>query len=486
MWEQIRSNKRKSVWLVMSTGLLLLALGFVIGLAVLSYAAEGDYGAGLAGGVLGMMVAFCIWLVMSLVAYFQGAQVLMSASGARAIEKADHPQLFNVVEEMTIAAGLGKMPKIYVIDDPALNAFAAGRDPDHAVVAVTRGLLGKLNRDQLQGVIAHEMSHIINRDVLFMTMMGVTLGAIVLISEVFLRGLWVSGGGRSRRSRYSGKGGGQAQAIIMVVAILFAVLAPIMGQLIYLAASRRREYLADANACVLTRYPPGLASALQVIAHDSAELSRVSRATAPMYIKNPLKGRSASSLFSTHPPIEERIRILSTISGSASFAAYQQAWNAVDGKNAGALPQSALTSSESRPIRQPQADTRAKSARKQMREAGDLLRKAHGYVFLPCACGLRVKLPPDFKKDHVACPRCHRELAVPVAQLAAMKAAADVLAPENEPAEAKQGLQVDYDGKGWKSFKCTCGAALNLSPNLKANNLQCPKCGAGITVNRVA
>ncbi|MDQ1257250.1 MAG: Protease HtpX, partial [Candidatus Hydrogenedentes bacterium] len=247
MWEQIQSNKQKSVALVVLIAGLLFVLGYVIGEA----AAPG-------AGILGLGVALIVWIVMSLVAYFQGDSILLAVSGAREISRDDHPQLFNVVEEMKIAGALPAMPKIYIIDDMAMNAFAAGRSPEKAAVAVTAGLLARLNRDELQGVIAHEMSHILNRDVLLMSMVGVMLGVIVMVSEIFLRGLWHSGLARRYQSSRNQSGGGQAQAIMMVVAIVLAILAPILAQLIYFAISRRREYLADANAAVLTRYPEGL------------------------------------------------------------------------------------------------------------------------------------------------------------------------------------------------------------------------------------
>ncbi len=210
---------------------------------------------------------------------------------------------------MKISAGLPTMPKIYIINEVAPNAFATGIKPENSAVAVTAGLLARLNRDELQGVIAHEVSHIVNRDVMFMTFAGIMLGSIVLISEVFLRSLWFGGG---RYSSKSSKSSGQGQMIIMIVAIVFAILAPILAQLLYFAISRKREYLADASAVRYTRYPEGLASALEKISDNTIELKTANKVTAPMYIVNPLKpkGQKLSDLTSTHPPISERIRIL--------------------------------------------------------------------------------------------------------------------------------------------------------------------------------
>src|SRR5919202_2005336 len=208
---------------------------------------------------------------------------------------------------MTIAAGL-PMPKVYIIDDTAPNAFATGRDPEHASVAVTSGLLEKLNRDELQGVIAHEMSHVGNFDIRYAMLVGILVGTTVLISDFFLRGLWFGGGRGGRR----GGGGGNLQLIMVVIAIVLAILAPLFARLLQLSISRQREYLADATAVQLTRNPKGLADALQKISSDREVLEVANRATAHLYIVNPIKKfeKRAKGLFSTHPPIEERIQIL--------------------------------------------------------------------------------------------------------------------------------------------------------------------------------
>jgi heat shock protein HtpX len=398
MWEQIRANKRKSVVLVVVVAALLFALGGAIG----EYVQPG-------GGVFGVGAAGVVWFVLTLVSYFQGDSILLGLSGARRIEKRDHPRLFNVVEEMSIAAGLPKVPDVYIIEDTALNAFATGRKPERASVAVTSGLLQRLNRDQLQGVIAHEISHVVNRDVLFMTLVGVMVGAIVMISDAFLRGMFRSGRyTHSRSSRRGGGGGGNA--IMLILALVLAILAPVLAQLIYFAASRRREYLADANAAVLTRYPEGLASALEAISGDPTPAASANRATAPMYIVNPLRahGGEGSSAFSTHPPTSERVRILRSMAGAASFPEYQRAWQQVGGAHAGQLPASALAAGAGVAIRAPQAETQDVATRRH--QAGDAIRRAERYAFLSCPCGLRLKLPPDFPGGEVECPRCHRRL----------------------------------------------------------------------------
>jgi heat shock protein HtpX len=293
--ERIAVNRRNSLLLIAAFLAFVAAFGYVIG-----YAWIGDP----RGALFGLGLAFVVGTISGLATYYGGDRMVLAASRAKEITHDDAPVLFNVVEEMAIAAGL-PMPKVYIIEDSAPNAFATGRDPEHASVAVTSGLLKKLNRDELQGVIAHEMSHVGNFDIRYAMLVGVLVGTTVLISDFFLRSLWF-GGGRRR------EGGGQAQIIMLVVAILLAVLAPLFARLIQLSISRQREYLADASAVRLTRNPKGLADALQKISGDREVLEVANRATAHLYIANPVKGfeKRAKGLFSTHPPIGERIQIL--------------------------------------------------------------------------------------------------------------------------------------------------------------------------------
>jgi len=317
MFEQIRANKIKSGLILGGMALLLVSVGYAAG----EYLAPG-------GGVVGLIGAGVLWAVMAATSYFAGDRMLLGMSHARPITKTEDQRLLNVVEEMCIASGL-PMPKVYVIDDSAPNAFATGRKPEKASIAVTSGLLSKLSRDELQGVVAHEMSHIKNRDVLFMMIAGIMLGVIVLICDFYIRRMFWFG---TPRRRGRGRGGGQG--VLMLVAILLAVVAPLIARLMYLAISRRREYLADASAAALTRYPEGLASALEKIANDQEVLEAANRATAPMYIVNPIKAweKRARSLTSTHPPIHERIRILRSMGHSFALADYERAYCSTTGK----------------------------------------------------------------------------------------------------------------------------------------------------------
>jgi heat shock protein HtpX len=411
MWELIRANKRNSIILMTLMAAVLLLLGYIIGIFIF----------GPVGGAWGIVIAAVVWLVLTWVSFAGGDQIFLMASRAQPVTKDVHPQLFNVVEEMTIAAGLGKMPKIYIIPDPAPNAFATGRRPETSSIAVTAGLLGRLNRDELQGVIAHEMSHIVHRDILFVTLAGIMLGTIVLLSELLIRGMFYSSLGGRRRYSSGGKGGGEAMIILVIVAIAAAILAPIMAHLLYFALSRRREYLADAGAARLTRYPEGLASALEKIAGDpSPQLATANKVTAPMYIVNPFKKKGQmklNDLTSTHPPISERVRILRNLTHGASFRDYSQAYTSATGRKT-IVPASALDK-EQVAIREA-SERAAKEKRKadQMRQVGDIMRVINGFIFLTCVCGLKLKIPPNYKPDKVKCPRCGKILNIPKKQSA--------------------------------------------------------------------
>lgn len=403
MWELIRVNKRNSILLMALMAVVLLLMGYIIGAAFGS-------------GTLGLVIAVVVWAILAGISFSAGDQILLASSRARPVTKDVHPQLFNVVEEMTIAAGLGKMPKVYIINDPAPNAFATGRNPQSASVAVTAGLLARLNRDELQGVIAHEISHIIHRDILFVTLAGIMLGSIVLISHVFLRAMFYSSMTSRRRCSVGGRGGGQAALIMMIIAIVCAILAPLFAYLLYFALSRRREYLADAGAARLTRYPQGLAGALQKIANTSLRLESANKVTAPMYIVNPLnkKGMKLSDLTSTHPPISQRIRILRKMSHGASLADYSSSYTHVT-KSKAVLPASALKQAEQVALRRPGAKAEERSAKQQLRQVNDIMRMVNRFALLSCVCGLKVKIPPNSKKKTIACPRCGNILSRDVA-----------------------------------------------------------------------
>jgi len=292
VYEEIAANRRRSIVLVFIFVVFLLFLGWIFGEV---------YGAGQEG----VLIALMITLFISLITFFYGDKMVLGISHARPVDRKKNPYLANVVEGLAIAAGI-PAPKAYIIQDSAPNAFATGRDPKNSSIAVTTGLLEKLNRLELEGVIAHEMSHIKNYDIRYAMLVAIMVGTVALLSDWMRRSFFYRG-----RRRKRGAGGG----IIILIALVLAILAPIVAQLIRLAISRQREYLADANGALLTRYPEGLASALEKISKDTEPLEVANKATAHLYIVNPLlehRGK-LNTLFSTHPPAEERIARLRTM-----------------------------------------------------------------------------------------------------------------------------------------------------------------------------
>ncbi len=297
MYEEISRNRRATWLLIIGFVAFVALLGYVIG--QLTYL-----------GYTGVIIALIIAFIMSYSSYYYSDRVVLAVSGARAAEKEEFPYLYNTVEGLSIAAGL-PMPKVYVIDDPAPNAFATGRDPEHSAIAATTGLLGMMDRLELEGVIGHEMSHIADYDIKLSTLAVVLVGSVFLLTG-FLRNSFFWGGLRRERDRNLGP-------IVAIIGLILIVLAPIAAQLLRLALSRNREYLADAQGAMLTRYPPGLAGALRKLAADEHVLRTANEATAHLYIINPLRteGGTAgrfSEAFSTHPPIEERIKRLDEMS----------------------------------------------------------------------------------------------------------------------------------------------------------------------------
>lgn len=289
MYSQIASNKRKSVFLV---------FGFVFFIAVLDWVFSKAFNQ--PSFFYPILIAAVLYAVIT---YFFSAKIALSMSGAQPIKKADAPDLYRIVENLTIADGL-PMPQIYIIDDPSPNAFATGRDPNHAVVAVTSGILPLLQKDELEGVLAHELSHVKNYDIRFMAVVVALVSVVAIISDLFLRITFWSDDREDNQ-------------LFFFLGIIGAILAPLVAALIQFAVSRQREYLADSSGALLTRYPDGLANALQKISSNPEPMQHASSATSPLYISSPLKGRSLAGLFDTHPPIEERIKRLRQMGSKA-------------------------------------------------------------------------------------------------------------------------------------------------------------------------
>jgi len=294
IYSAITGNTLKT-WLIMALFIVFITtVGFVFGKA-------SGYGLSYAG------FALIFAGLMSFGSYYYSDQLVLATVGAKQIQKKDNPELFRIVENLAIGDGI-PMPKIYIMQEEASNAFATGRDPKHAVVCVTSGILRLLNKSELEGVIAHELSHVKNFDTRLMGIVAILVGFVAILADMFMRSLWWGGFRRDDRE------GNNLDSIFLVVGIVFAILSPIIATLIQLAVSRKREYLADASGALLTRYPQALANALEKIAKDTTPLMRASNATAHLFIENPFKGKSKtawfSSLFDTHPPIADRIRIL--------------------------------------------------------------------------------------------------------------------------------------------------------------------------------
>ncbi|MFA5945722.1 MAG: M48 family metallopeptidase [Patescibacteria group bacterium] len=290
MYSAITANKRKTWILIFIACAVIVVFSAVFGVAY-----DLDIGSSI---VIGTMIAS----VYSLISYYLSARIALSTSGAKQIQKADNPELWNLVENLCITDGV-PMPTVHIIEDPSPNAFATGRDPEHSAIVFTTGLLAILEKSELQGVAAHELSHVKNYDIRVMTLVVVLVGALTLLANIFLH----------TRFRGSRKGG-DAMIVLMLVGVLLSVLSPLIAQLIKLAVSRSHEYLADASGALLTRYPEGLASALEKISQANIPMQQANQATAHLFIMNPFAGK-ASKLFSTHPPVEERIKRLRSMGG---------------------------------------------------------------------------------------------------------------------------------------------------------------------------
>ncbi len=291
-YSYIASNKFRSVVL------LLLFMGFIAGIGYI-------WGQYYGNGIESIAIALVFAGVSSFAGYFWSDKIALAVNGAQAISENDDPELFHVVQSLSMTAGI-PMPKLYRINDPAPNAFATGRNPQHAAIAVTTGIRQIMTKAELEGVLAHEMSHIKNYDILFMTLVSVFVGTITMLADWFMRwGMW--GGNRRRDSR---EGNSSLNGIIMIIGLVLIILSPIIATIIQLAISRKREYLADASGVLLTRYPEGLANALEKISSSAAPMANANKATAHLFISNPLKSNGFSRLFSTHPPLADRIKIL--------------------------------------------------------------------------------------------------------------------------------------------------------------------------------
>ena len=461
MWELIRINKRKSLFVLILMFILMVSLSGAIG--------AGFYPENYLTGILwGAFIGIILWVIQAAVAYFAGDDIVLHFNMAVVVTPESYPQLYNIVEEMKIAAGLAVMPEIYIIESPGLNAFATGIRSEKTAICVTRGLVENLNRDEIQGVIAHEMSHILNRDVLFMTFAGVMLGTITMLSHVMLRGTAFANS-NNRRSRKKGGFSGGHPVVILVI-LIFAIVAPILARIFYFTISKKREYLADASAARLTRYPIGLASALEKIAKRSS-VDFVSKITAPMFIVNPhFAGGDEDSLFSasTHPPIYKRIAILTQLQhgGKVSLENYQKLYEK-ELSTSGLFSKTTLESDKSEAVRAESTEKLTGSRT----DVADVILANTGFKILTCECGLKIKLPPSDLRMKVVCPRCRKELSVSGQSVAVTENGGNELAFRRK------------NKNSWESFPCRCGNfTFQLSPLFRGTYVVCKRCKTKVKI----
>ncbi|MBR6422979.1 M48 family metallopeptidase [bacterium] len=461
MWELIRINKRKSLFVLILMFILMVSFAGAVG--------AGFYPENYLTGILwGAFIGVILWAVQAAVAYFAGDDIVLHFNMAVVVTPESYPQLYNIVEEMKIAAGLAVMPEIYIIESPGLNAFATGIRSEKTAICVTRGLVENLNRDEIQGVIAHEMSHILNRDVLFMTFAGVMLGTITMLSHVMLRGTAFTNSNNRRSRKKGGLPGGHP--IVILIILLFAIVAPILARIFYFTISKKREYLADASAARLTRYPIGLASALEKIAkHSSVDF--VSKITAPMFIVNPhFAGVDEDSLFSasTHPPIYKRIAILTQLQhgGKVSLENYQKLYEK-ELSTSGLFSKTTLESDKSEAVRAESTEKFTESRT----DVADIILANTGFKIVTCECGLKIKLPPSDIRMKVVCPRCRKEVSVSGRSAAAAENDGDELVFRRK------------NKNSWESFPCQCGNfTFQLSPLFRGTYVVCKRCKTKVKI----
>lgn len=413
----------------------------------------------------GLLLAILCWSILAGITFLQGEEIILRLAQAKPANRERYPMLHNVAKEMQIAANLPFTPSLFVVDENAPNAFATGKSPHSATIVVTTGLLDVLSRDELQGVVAHEMSHILNRDILFMTHASVMLGSIVFLSKIYLRGLIYSGGGNSRKRSMN-----RGTAMLFFLSIFFSLLSPLVANILYFSISKKREFLADASAVRLTRYPYGLLSALQKISNSDCEFKTAQSTLSAFYISDPFA--QARPLFNcqTHPPIEKRIEILQSLTHDVNYFTYQKAYSRICGKlgkNSNIIPNSAFHESAIIPVIPFIMEEMAKQDNikpKPTSKKSDDLNK-----------------PKPAESDEI-------KTMIPNQQRESYRANFVPPRSSNIDKDAKAVLETDgsvvYYRKGaeWESFACVCGNAKHLSPTFKNSYLFCTNCRATINI----
>lgn len=493
-WQIIAANKRKTVFLIIMMAILLAVVGYAAGIVFDSlyagYAIEveqEDTSSAASPGIVGLIVALVIWLGLLIAALFSSERIFLNLTGAKEVSREMYPQLFNVVEEIKIAASMGKMPRIFITEDISPNAFALGKGPDDGVICLTAGLLAICGRDELQGVIAHEMGHIINRDVLYMGVAATMLGAITFIADLFFRSARFMPSTRYRSSG-AGKKGGALGIWIFLIALAIIIISPLLSRILYFSISRKREFLADATSARLTRFPEGLASALEKIMMSAVGIIEAPKAAAPFYIVNPYRQNLDGGIFATHPPLKQRISTLRSMTAGAGYKDYVKAYWKTTGLHRNLIPLKDMRIGEKIDIRQPSAEnTPGFSSLEIRKRAGDIIRAMNGFAFIECGCGMKIKTPPEAGIDSIICPRCGQFHKIPDPDMRNPGAVIDYSSAAGTPAAAgSKGSasppQAFVRDKGmWQNFKCaSCGRDIQVSPAFNLSRMNCSRCGARI------
>lgn len=471
-WSVIQANRRKTLLLVVLMGFFLILTGAVIGMSF----ADGRL---LEGCLAGAGAAALVWAALLLLSLYASDEVLLEVSRAREVSRETYPQLFNVVEEMVIAGSLPAVPRVYVVGDPAPNAFALGKSPEKSHLCVTAGLLAMCGRDELQGVVAHELGHIMNRDVLYLTVAASMLGSLLLLSDFFLRMFKYSAVRFTARSRKAGPAAG----VLILLSLLLAVLGPLLARIFYFSLSRRREYLADATSARLTRYPEGLASALEKIGAYPGAHSAAPAVTSPFYLVNPGRQALTGGAFATHPPLTSRIKVLRAMTQGAGYMEYLKAYLAVTHGRATLIAREDLRDADRVEIRTPAGGPPDSSTSDVRRRAGEIIRAMNDFIFLTCPCGMKLKLPPEFAGKQVTCPRCKREHEAkkPDSNTFSGVLRSQAAMDRDVPGAAGPARVQDvrYEPGKWQNFSCArCGHPHEISPRFGGSRLVCSGCGS--------
>jgi heat shock protein HtpX len=493
-WQIIAANRRKTVFLILLMGMLLAAVGYAAGILFDGFYSGFVFNVEQEGlrssrdsGIVGFIIALMIWLGLLIAAFFSTESIFLSLTGAREVSREMYPQLYNVVEEIKIAAAVNKMPRIFITEDTSPNAFALGKSPDDGIICVTAGLLAICGRDELQGVIAHEMGHIINRDVLYMGVAATMLGAITFIADAFFRSSRYMPI-RRYRSSVTGKKS-PVEIWLFIIAFALIVLSPILSRILYFSISRKREFLADATSARLTRYPEGLASALEKIMLSTSGIIEAPRAAAPFYIVNPYKLDLDGGLFATHPPLGQRIKTLRSMTSGASYKDYVKAYWGVTGTHRNLIPLSDMHLGEKVGIRQPSAENvPGFSSIERRKKAGDIIRALNGFAFVNCSCGMKIKTPPEIGLDFITCPKCGEIHKIPdwdkrnpetvIDYSSALGGSSEMNLTVEKPSSPQV---VGRDKGSWQRIKClSCGKDMQVSPAFHLDHVQCSKCGVRI------